>query len=87
MGWEQLSPAIQSAFDTYWGRKEGQEGRAHEKEMRGRELAHDELMRKLDRAQKKFIADRTAELTSQGMAEEEARRKSELEADQIPEAK
>jgi len=40
MGWEQLQPAIQNAFDTYWGRKESQADRAHQLEALQMQLQH-----------------------------------------------
>jgi len=82
MGWEQLAPAVQAAFDTYWRRKEATKGREHEKEVLGQQLSHDKLMRELDRIQQKFIADRTYELTKQGMADEAADRQARMELDE-----
>jgi len=82
MGWEQLAPAVQAAFDTYWRRKEATKGREHEKEVLGQQLSHDKLMRELDRIQQKFIADRAHELTQQGMADDKALKEAQMELDQ-----
>jgi len=53
MGWEQLQPAIQNAFDTYWGRKESQADRAHQLEALQMQLQHE-----TDENEKQRLQDR-----------------------------
>jgi len=72
MGWEQLAPAVQAAFDTYWGRKEATKGREHQLEMVRMQLkaAAEEAKRDRDFERAERLEDRANKLSVQDLQNE-----------------
>ena len=96
MGWEQLAPAVQGAFDTYWGRKDKQKGREHEMEMQRlrllkqeelflKELGHNALLEENRLQQNQLQEDERNRLTEEGWDREDARRELDRESDEMME--